>query len=84
MMIQSTDTRVAMRFDFARVGDITGTLNADSKSFLEWGLYMYAISYPAGTWRNNNVIITTSRRRFDAIITSLLRRVPTGYRRTDK
>ena len=36
------------------------------------------IGYPAGTRRNNNVIMTSKRRRFDVIMTSLLRHVPTG------
>ena len=31
-----------------------------------------------GTWRNNNVIITSKRRRFDVIMTLLLRHVPAG------
>ena len=33
---------------------------------------------PADTCRNNNVIITSKRRRFDVIM-MLLRHVPTGY-----
>ena len=31
---------------------------------------------PIDTWRNNNVIFTSKQRRFDVIMTSLLRRVP--------
>ena len=31
-----------------------------------------------GTWRNNNVIITSKRRRFDAIMTLSLHHVPAG------
>ena len=37
---------------------------------------------PAGTWRINNVIMTSKRRRFDVIMTLLLRRVPAGRGRT--
>ena len=33
---------------------------------------------PEGTWRNNNVIMTPKRRRFDVIMTLLLRRVSAG------
>ena len=33
---------------------------------------------PADTWRNNNVIMTSKRRRFDVIITLSLRHVPVG------
>ena len=33
---------------------------------------------PTDTWRNNNVIITSKRHRFDVIMTLLLRRVSTG------
>ena len=33
-----------------------------------------------GTRRNNNAIITSKRRRFDVIMTSLLRRVPAGIK----
>ena len=36
------------------------------------------IGIPVDTQRNNNVIMTSKRRRFDIIITLLLRRVPTG------
>ena len=35
--------------------------------------------HPANTLRNNNVIITSKRRRFDVIITLFLRRVSTGH-----
>ena len=39
--------------------------------------FSYSVPIPAGTRRNNNVIVT-SKRRFDVIITLLLRQVPAG------
>ena len=35
---------------------------------------------PADTWRNDNVIITSKRRRFDVMMTLLLRRMSAGQR----
>ena len=39
------------------------------------------LAVPTDTWRNNNVIITSKRRRFDVIMTLLWRRVPAGVAR---
>ena len=41
------------------------------------------LHFPVGTQRNDNVIITSKRRRFDVIMTLLLRRVPAGFTGTD-
>ena len=38
-----------------------------------------SVTFPASTRRNNSVIITSKRRRFDVIMTLLLRCVPAGY-----
>ena len=38
-------------------------------------------TFPVGTWRNVNIIITSKRRRFDVVIVLLLRRVPVGFLR---
>ena len=37
------------------------------------------IACPAGTRRNNNVIVTSKRRRYGVIMTLLSRRVPAGW-----
>ena len=39
---------------------------------------MLQLTSPADTWRNNNVIMASKRRRFDVKITLLLRRAPAG------
>ena len=39
---------------------------------------VYTGAVPLNTWRNNNVVITSKRRHFDVITTSLLRNVSAG------
>ena len=49
-----------------------------SDRYVNVQLYMFC---PSGTWRNDNIIMTSKRRRdvvFGVIMTSLLRRVPVG------
>ena len=53
------------------------------KFALSWLYLTDRKPHPTGTLRNNNVIMTSKRRRFDVIVTLLLRRVSAGVHRLD-
>ena len=58
------------------------------KVLMTYGSLLWSNSHPVGTRRNNNVIMTSKGRRFDVIMTLLLRHVPAGilytYRYDDR
>ena len=53
--------------------------STDEKSLLAEVMTWRLPSNTLGARRNNNVIITSKRRRFDVMMTLVLRRVPTGW-----